>query len=201
MDQKELSLSGFSQNDIQTNHPADMDAANEHGAVGDENVERGNWSSKTDYLLSMIGYAVGLGNIWRFPYLAYRNGGGVFLIPYALILALVGIPMFFLECSLGQFASLGPIGVWKAVPIFQGVGIAMVLLIIIANISYACIIGYSLYYLFASFQSPLPWADCFSWWGADETCSRTPKDFVKQENKQIEHQSWTVLRTHSVTSL
>ncbi|XP_072450899.1 sodium- and chloride-dependent neutral and basic amino acid transporter B(0+)-like isoform X1 [Chiloscyllium punctatum] len=153
-----------------------MDTTNEHGAVGDENVERGNWSSKTDYLLSMIGYAVGLGNIWRFPYLAYRNGGGVFLIPYTLILALVGIPMFFLECSLGQFASLGPIGVWKAVPIFQGVGIAMVLLIIIANISYACIIGYSLYYVFASFQSPLPWADCFSWWGADETCSRTPKD-------------------------
>ncbi|XP_060687910.1 sodium- and chloride-dependent neutral and basic amino acid transporter B(0+)-like [Hemiscyllium ocellatum] len=151
------------------------DTANEHGAVGDENVERGNWSSKTDYLLSMIGNAVGFGNVWRFPYLAYKNGGGAFLIPYSVMLALVGIPLFFLECSFGQFASLGPVAVWRAVPMLQGVGIAMMLLITMSNISYNCIVGYSLYYLFASFQSPLPWADCFSWWGADETCSRTPK--------------------------
>ncbi|XP_069752292.1 sodium- and chloride-dependent neutral and basic amino acid transporter B(0+)-like [Narcine bancroftii] len=141
-----------------------------------ENVVRGNWSSKTDYLLSMIGCAVGLGNVWRFPYLAYRNGGGAFLIPYTLMLVLVGMPMFFLESSFGQFASLGPVKVWKSVPILQGVGITMVLLVFLGNISYCCIIAYSLFYLFASFQSPLPWADCFSWWGADETCSRTPRD-------------------------
>ncbi|XP_041051539.1 sodium- and chloride-dependent neutral and basic amino acid transporter B(0+)-like [Carcharodon carcharias] len=124
----------------------------------------------------MIGYAVGFGNVWRFPYLAYRNGGGAFLIPYTFMLALAGIPMFFLECSFGQFASLGPVAVWKAVPMLQGVGIAMVLVMTFANISYNCILAYSLYYFFASFQSLLPWADCFSWWGADETCSRTPKD-------------------------
>ncbi|XP_032886814.1 sodium- and chloride-dependent neutral and basic amino acid transporter B(0+)-like [Amblyraja radiata] len=155
-------------------------AAATDGDVGesDENVERGNWSSKTDYLLSVIGCAVGLGNVWRFPYLAYRNGGGAFLIPYTLMLALVGMPMFFLESSFGQFASRGPVGVWKAVPILQGVGITMVLVISLAIISYCSIIAYSLFYLFASFQSPLPWSDCFSWWGADETCSRTPRDLL-----------------------
>ncbi|XP_032886811.1 sodium- and chloride-dependent neutral and basic amino acid transporter B(0+)-like [Amblyraja radiata] len=52
----------------------------------------------------------------------------------------------------------------------------MVLLITLVHISYNCIIAYSLFCLFASFQSPLPWSDCFSWWGADETCSRTPRD-------------------------
>ncbi|XP_048461127.1 sodium- and chloride-dependent neutral and basic amino acid transporter B(0+)-like [Rhincodon typus] len=152
-----------------------MAANSERVGENDENVERGNWSSKADYLLSIIGYAVGLGNVCRFPFLAYRNGGGAFLIPYTLMLTLAGIPMFFLETSFGQFTSLGPIAVWKAVPILQGVGITMVLSSIFATISYSCILAYSLYYLFVSFQSPLPWADCFSWWGADETCSRTPK--------------------------
>ncbi|XP_078067409.1 sodium- and chloride-dependent neutral and basic amino acid transporter B(0+)-like isoform X2 [Mustelus asterias] len=168
-------LSGFTQND-QTHPSNDTAVTKGHEGESDGNVERGNWSSKTDYLLSVIGLAVGLGNVWRFPYLAYRNGGGAFLIPYTLMLALVGMPVFFLECSFGQFASLGPVAGWKAVPMMQGVGITMVLVTSISNICYCCIIAYSLYYLFASFQSPLPWADCFSWWGADETCSRTPKD-------------------------
>ncbi|XP_043560320.1 sodium- and chloride-dependent neutral and basic amino acid transporter B(0+)-like isoform X2 [Chiloscyllium plagiosum] len=166
MDRRNQPLSWFLLNDNQPNPPQDTDTADEHGAVGDENVERGNWSSKTDYLLSMI---------------------GAFLIPYSVMLALVGIPLFFLECSFGQFASLGPVAVWRAVPMLQGVGIAMMLLITISNISYNCIVGYSLYYLFASFQSPLPWADCFSWWGADETCSRTPKGTVLTSTGESVH--------------
>ncbi|XP_055499485.1 sodium- and chloride-dependent neutral and basic amino acid transporter B(0+)-like [Leucoraja erinacea] len=52
----------------------------------------------------------------------------------------------------------------------------MIFLSVVSASSYICIIAYSLFYLFASFQSPLPWSDCFSWWGADETCSRTPRD-------------------------
>ncbi|KAG8553304.1 hypothetical protein GDO81_003364 [Engystomops pustulosus] len=139
----------------------------------DENVERGNWSRKSDYLLSMIGYAVGLGNVWRFPYLCYKNGGGAFLIPYTIMLAFSGLPLFFLECSLGQFSSLGPIEVWRVVPILQGVGLLMVTITTFVAIYYNVIIAYSLYYMFASFQSVLPWSDCFNW--ADEFCSKVPR--------------------------
>ncbi|XP_044886945.1 sodium- and chloride-dependent neutral and basic amino acid transporter B(0+)-like isoform X2 [Mauremys mutica] len=138
----------------------------------EEHSERGHWSSKTDYLLSMLGYAVGLGSIWRFPYLTYKNGGGAFLIPYAAMLALAGLPLFFLECSLGQFASLGPVSVWRILPILQGVGITMVIITTLVTVYYNVIIAYALYYLFASFQSVLPWSDCFAW--ADENCSTTP---------------------------
>uniref|UniRef100_A0A8C5QC26 Transporter n=1 Tax=Leptobrachium leishanense TaxID=445787 RepID=A0A8C5QC26_9ANUR len=146
----------------------------------DENKERGNWSSKSEYLLSMVGYAVGLGNVWRFPYLTFKHGGGAFLIPYTIMLALAGLPLFFLECSLGQFASLGPVAVWKLLPIFEGVGVTMVLISTLVTIYYNIIIAYSLYYLFASFTSVLPWSECFAW--ADEKCSKTPLEACQVVN-------------------
>ncbi|KAM8867796.1 sodium- and chloride-dependent neutral and basic amino acid transporter B(0+)-like [Synchiropus picturatus] len=131
-----------------------------HVGEGDENQERGNWTNKREYLLSTIGYAVGLGNIWRFPYLAYKNGGGAFLIPYFVMLVVAGIPLFFLESALGQFCSQGPINVWRAAPIMQGAGVSMVMVTLIVSIYYNVIIAYSIYYMFASFQSPLPWDSC-----------------------------------------
>uniref|UniRef100_UPI0037E6FDFD sodium- and chloride-dependent neutral and basic amino acid transporter B(0+)-like n=1 Tax=Semicossyphus pulcher TaxID=241346 RepID=UPI0037E6FDFD len=139
---------------------------------GDENPERGNWTNKTEYMLSMIGFAIGLGNIWRFPYVAFKNGGGAFLIPYFMMLFLCGIPLFFLESAFGQFSSQGPISVWRAVPILQGVGFSMVIVNALISIYYNVIVTYSLYYLFASFQSPLPWSRCFSW--ADSKCGNKP---------------------------
>jgi SNF family Na+-dependent transporter len=75
------------------------------------NPERQSWGNKVEFLLSMVGYAVGLGNIWRFPYLCYKNGGGAFLIPYIICLFLCGLPIFFFEVALGQFCSQGPIKV------------------------------------------------------------------------------------------
>ncbi|KAK7119510.1 hypothetical protein R3I94_021370 [Phoxinus phoxinus] len=139
----------------------DKDGSNNpdpHVGQEDENTDRGNWSSKREYMLSMIGYAVGLGNVWRFPYLAYKHGGGAFLIPYAIMLAVAGLPLFFMESSFGQFCSQGPINVWKAVPILQGVGITMMLVSTFVAIYYNVIIAYSIYYLCASFQYPLPWS-------------------------------------------
>uniref|UniRef100_A0A4W3HS47 Transporter n=1 Tax=Callorhinchus milii TaxID=7868 RepID=A0A4W3HS47_CALMI len=166
MKKNKVSIAGLSDPPVDGQINETVSAAR-HSHVGenDENQERGNWSSKSEYLLSMIGYAVGLGNVWRFPYLAYRSGGGAFLIPYIIMLAFAGIPLFFLECSLGQFTSLGPTLVWKAVPILKGVGYTMICEVMFLCIYYNCIIGYSLYYLFAAFQYPLPWEDCFSWWG------------------------------------
>uniref|UniRef100_A0A8D0H622 Transporter n=1 Tax=Sphenodon punctatus TaxID=8508 RepID=A0A8D0H622_SPHPU len=135
---------------------------------GDENKARGNWSSKLDFILSMVGYAVGLGNVWRFPYLAFKNGGGAFLIPYLMMLALAGVPIFFLEVSLGQFASQGPVSVWKAIPALQGCGIAMLIISVLIAIYYNIIMCYTLFYLFSSFVSVLPWASCTNPWNTPD---------------------------------
>uniref|UniRef100_A0AAR2IXW3 Transporter n=1 Tax=Pygocentrus nattereri TaxID=42514 RepID=A0AAR2IXW3_PYGNA len=154
-----------------------------HIGSGDENADRGNWNSKKEYLLSMIGYAVGLGNVWRFPYLTYKHGGGAFLIPYVIMLSVAGLPLFFMESSLGQFCSQGPINVWKAVPIFQGVGITMMLVSTFVSIYYNVIIAYSIYYLFASFQEPLPWSDCSNW--SDMNCNITARGSLMAVNTSM----------------
>ena len=58
---------------------------------------------------------MGLGNVWRFPWLAQKNGGGTFLVPYIIMLFVAGIPLFFLELAIGQRLRLGPIPLWKKV--------------------------------------------------------------------------------------
>ncbi|XP_012941783.1 sodium- and chloride-dependent glycine transporter 1, partial [Aplysia californica] len=126
----------------------------------DENAERGNWTGRLDFVLSMLGYAVGLGNIWRFPFLCYRNGGGAFILPYLLMLCVVGLPLFYLEVCLGQFCSRGAAKCWEFAPIFKGVGVAMIVASTLVSIYYNMIIAWAEFYMFASFTSKLPWSDC-----------------------------------------
>ena len=85
-----------------------------------EDAERETWGSNLDFLLSIIGFAVDLANVWRFPYLCYKNGGGAFLIPYILMLVLGALPLFYMEVILGQFNRQGPISLWKICPLFKG---------------------------------------------------------------------------------
>lgn len=133
-----------------------------------EEAKRAGWSNQVEFILTLIGYAVGLGNVWRFPYLAYKNGGGAFLIPYFVSLALIGVPLFFLELSFGQFASLGPIKIWIVNPAFKGLGFAMTIVSALIALYYNVVIAWCLYYLFASMTSYLPWQDCDNEWN---TCS------------------------------
>lgn len=171
----------------------------------DENKERGNWSNSLEFLLSCLSYAVGLGNVWRFPYLCYRNGGGAFLIPYVIMLLFVGFPLFFLELAFGQFASEGPITIWKISPLFQGVGYAMFLLSTLVGIYYNMILAWALFYLVSSFTSDLPWSSCDNWWNT-AACQKfdsnncTASNGIMSENgtcllqNEVSNETWIDLK-------
>lgn len=84
-------------------------------------LDRGNWGKPIEFMLACMNYALGLGNVWRFPYLCFRNGGGAFLIPFLIMVLLVGMPLFFAELVIGQYSGLGPIKAFAFLtPLFKG---------------------------------------------------------------------------------
>ncbi|XP_067002442.2 sodium- and chloride-dependent glycine transporter 1 [Anabrus simplex] len=126
--------------------------------------QREQWANKTEFILSCLGYCIGIGNVWRFPYLCYRNGGGAFLIPYLTMLVLCGIPLFFMEIAMGQFCSQGCISFFRISPLFKGAGYAMVIVNFFCSTYYNIVITYPIYFMYLSFRSPLPWDNCNNSW-------------------------------------
>ncbi|XP_023944246.2 sodium- and chloride-dependent transporter XTRP3 isoform X1 [Bicyclus anynana] len=126
--------------------------------------DRAAWSGKLQFFLSIIGYSVGLGNIWRFPYLCQQNGGGAFLIPFLIMLILEGIPLFLIEMAIGQKMRLGSLGVWNTIhPWLGGIGIASCVVTLFVALYYNVIITWVFFYLFNSIRlsaDQLPWAHC-----------------------------------------
>ncbi|CAN7976026.1 unnamed protein product, partial [Ixodes persulcatus] len=131
---------------------------------------RDKWSNKVEFILCCVGLSVGLGNIWRFPYLTYENGGGEsFLLPYILLLTVIGRPIYYMELILGQFSSFGTLKAFKCIPAGRGVGMAMVYSVFFIALYYNVILSYALTYLYYSFWKVLPWTRCDPEW-ADENC-------------------------------
>ncbi|XP_052452592.1 solute carrier family 6 member 16b [Carassius gibelio] len=122
---------------------------------------RDGWDSKVEYFLAQVGFSVGLGNVWRFPYLCHQNGGGAFILLYVLLMGLVGVPLFFLELAAGQSIRQGSIGVWRHIsPRLVGIGYSSCVVCFFVALYYNVIIGWSIFYLGSSFKYPLPWETC-----------------------------------------
>uniref|UniRef100_A0A1I8EY42 Transporter n=1 Tax=Wuchereria bancrofti TaxID=6293 RepID=A0A1I8EY42_WUCBA len=100
-------------------------------------TERDQWSGPLDFIMSMIAYAVGLGNVWRFPYLCFKNGGGSFLVVYIIFFSLGALPVFIMEITIGQYAQRGAMEIWNLCPLFKGVGIGNVMIAFMC-IAYFC---------------------------------------------------------------
>ncbi|KAM8982280.1 sodium- and chloride-dependent transporter XTRP3 isoform 1-T1 [Sarcophilus harrisii] len=137
---------------------------------------RPQWDNPLQFVFACISYAVGLGNVWRFPYLCQMYGGGGFLVPYLIMLIVEGMPLLYMELAVGQRMRQGSIGAWKTIsPYLRGVGIASVVVSFFLSMYYNVINAWAFWYLFHSFQDPLPWSTCpvnSNLTGYDEECEK-----------------------------
>jgi len=123
-------------------------------------MARARWTSRTIFLFAAIGSAVGLGNIWRFPYLTYKFGGGAFLIPYLLALIIIGIPLLILEFAIGQKLQQGAVGAFRKVNSrLRGIGAGAIISGFLVVIYYAAVIAWTVFFFVKSFNFELPWAE------------------------------------------
>lgn len=111
-------------------------------------TDKNEWGSNLSFILAMIGSAVGLGNIWRYPYVLYSNGGGAFYIPYIVAILVMGIPFLILEYGVGyNFKSSFPKAIRKISPKFEYLGWLLPVAVFMIMIYYSAILGWDgIYY-------------------------------------------------------
>ncbi|WP_336651355.1 MULTISPECIES: sodium-dependent transporter [unclassified Leucobacter] len=120
---------------------------------------RAEWTGQIGFIVSAIGSAVGLGNIWRFPGVAYENGGGAFLIPYIVALLTAGIPILFLDYAIGhRFRGSAPLALRRiAGKLGEGIGWFQVMICIFIAVYYTAVLAWAASYFVFSFS--IPWGD------------------------------------------
>lgn len=112
---------------------------------------RDEWKTSLQFFFTVLGFCVGLGNIWRFPYLCQSNGGGAFVIPFLVMVLLEGMPLMLLELGIGQKFRRGSYIVWNKIhPLAGGIGLGSTVIAVVVGCYYNVIIAWCLYYLFMS---------------------------------------------------
>ncbi len=123
-----------------------------------EHAPREQWSSPYGFILAAVGSAVGLGNIWRFPGVAYENGGGAFLVPYLVALLVAGVPILLLDYSLGhRFRGSSPAVFRRIGKRFEPLGWFHVAISFVIITYYAVILAWAIRYTI--FSVDLAWGD------------------------------------------
>lgn len=126
--------------------------------IEEADKQRGSFSSRKVFILAAIGSAVGLGNIWRFPYVAYENGGGAFLIPYLVALLTAGLPFLLLDYGLGhRFRGSAPLSFRRASRGAEALGWWQVAICFVIAVYYAAVIAWAARYTLFSFDKS--WGD------------------------------------------
>lgn len=120
-------------------------------AVSSNDEDRGQFGSSLGFIMAAAGSAVGLGNIWRFPYLTGENGGGAFVFVYILCVLLIGLPLLFNEIALGRKSGKNPIGAIRETggnKFWQLAGVLCVMVCFFVFSYYSVIAGWTVGYIF-----------------------------------------------------
>ncbi len=133
-------------------------SAEQVAGQADEGRRRGSFSSRRVFILAAIGSAVGLGNIWRFPYVAYENGGGAFVVPYLVALLTAGLPFLLLDYAIGhRHRGSAPLSFARLRRGAEGLGWWQVGICFVIAVYYAAVIAWALRYTFFSLDEA--WGD------------------------------------------
>ncbi|CAI2364254.1 unnamed protein product [Moneuplotes crassus] len=120
---------------------------------------KGTFNNQIQFLLSALGFAVGYGNIWRFPYMLYKHGGGAFFIPYLSCLFFLVFPFYYMEVAFGQMYKKALHRYYDSIhPKLVGLSITVAMINFFLALFYMCLISWCFSFLINSFQDPLPWA-------------------------------------------
>ena len=128
-----------------------------NSASGQERSGRPQWTSQRAFVIASIASAVGLGNLWRFPYMTGENGGGTFIVAYAVCILAVGLPLFILETSSGSLVDRGPVGLFRQIGgrFGSGFGWFIVMVAVVTMSYYFVITGWTLGYFVDAVRSDL----------------------------------------------
>jgi len=117
---------------------------------------RGSWSSKMAFVMAAAGSAVGLGNLWKFPYISWQNGGGFFILIYLIAIILIGLPIMIAEISMGKLSRKDPVGAFRVLSPpkspFRFVGLLGIFTAFIILSYYAVVAGWGIQYSIHSIQ-------------------------------------------------
>lgn len=112
-------------------------------------------------------------SLFRFIFFA-----GAFLIPFTIMLIIAGLPLMFMELSFGQYAALGPVAIYQRFcPLLSGLGTGMIIVSAIVMLYYNLIIAWTIFYMFASFRTQLPWQNCEPEWSTESKWKLKKKHF------------------------
>lgn len=147
--------------------------------------EREGFGNGVEFVLTCLGLAVGLGNIWRFPTRAYENGGSAFLIPYLTCAVLFGFPAVYFEFLTGQFNGKSPPVIFRRVmPFMEGIGWMGVFVAALVAIYYIVIVSWISIYIVNIFRGDFNiWNKCDNSWNLRDSCI----DMLRQKDCRVDH--------------